>query len=473
MNKTIYVFLFSIILFCKSLLAQESIAEKDSLKTLPLTVKDLKIIRSLTKEDTSLTKDLNSPLDVLTSGANYIYKKRLDSIENIVPLSYNAYVQSYIDIFVDKRTSHFSKMLGLGKFYFPVFERALKSYDIPEELKYLPIIESSLNPLAVSKSGATGLWQFMFTTAKMYGLQINNNIDERRDPVEASFAAAHYLSDAYKEFGDWLLVIASYNCGSGNVKRALQKIGGKGSFWDIYPYLPAQTQHYVPAYIAATYIMKNYKQHDIKALDANIYLNTDSIYVNKVISLVSLASKINLSTEDLIYLNPVYRKKYVYGSLENPMKLVIPVINNTQFEQLYLAINNTEEEELKFSKAATQAVENRKGVLHKVEKGETLEVISLLYGVEIQDIKVWNRLKFLNVSPGAYLSIYESKVIEAAPKKTSPSPKRYFTYKVKTGDTLSEIAESFNGVSINTIKTLNNLRSSVLNVGMILKVYAL
>ena len=228
-------------------------------KALPsyLHTKTNKADSGIIKKDTSLV-----PLVTIVSGfQDGLSKRRLDSIRKEIPLDYNEYVQSYIDIYTHRK-DEMAKVIGLSKYYFPIYEKAFHDAGIPEEIKYLSIIESSLDPYAVSHSGATGPWQFMFATAKLYGLNMDNYIDERRDPIQASYAAAAYIKDAYQDFGDWLVAIASYNCGKGNITRAIQ-LAGASDFWSIRPYLPLETRNYVPAYIAMAYVMNYYHKHDI------------------------------------------------------------------------------------------------------------------------------------------------------------------------------------------------------------------
>src|SRR5215217_1347614 len=231
------------------------------------------------------------------SSYNFIYKNRLDSIQKTVPLTYNQYVQDYIDIYTGRKEM-MGKMLGLSDYYFPIFAQALKSYNIPDEIKYLPIIESSMNPHAVSRVGATGLWQFMFGTARGYGLNMDNFVDERKDPIQASYAAAAYFRDAYEELGDWLLAIAAYNCGKGNVNRAIAKAGSR-DFWEIRRFLPMETRNYVPAFIAAVYVMNCPSNHQIKSQKSSFIKNTDIIQVNRFVSLASLAEALNIDLEEL------------------------------------------------------------------------------------------------------------------------------------------------------------------------------
>lgn len=345
---------------------------------------------------------------------NYVLKARLDSIQKMVPLSYNEHVQKYIDIY-SGRKDMMGKMLGLSEYYFPVFEKALKYYNIPEEIKYLPIIESSMNAHAVSRVGATGLWQFMFATAKDYGLNMDNFVDERKDPTQASYAAAAYFKDAYQELGDWLLAIAAYNCGMGNVKRAIIKADSH-DFWEIRPYLPQETRNYVPAFIAALYVMKCSGHHQIKSQPSTFVRNTDTIQVNRFVSLPQLATALSIEEDALCGLNPAYKKKIVNGTEEEPKRIIIPKVNMAQFAQIYEVLNNTEldvnphvflasndDRRIKKKVAAKPATAIS---YHKVTPGQTLSAIAEKYHVEVQDLKVWNGLKSSSIVPGQKLKIH-------------------------------------------------------------------
>ena len=215
-------------------------------------------------------------------------------------------------------------MLGASNFYMPIFEQALEVYGLPLELKYLPVIESALNPNAVSPVGAGGLWQFMNATGKRYGLKINSMIDERRDAVKSSYAAAHYLSDLYNIFGDWSLVIAAYNCGPGNINKAIQRSGGKRDYWEIYPYLPSETRGYVPAFIAANYIMNYYCEHNICPMLTKLPVQTDTIMLYKNLHFEQVSQVLGIDIKELRALNPQYRRDVVTGYSE-PTDLRLPV----------------------------------------------------------------------------------------------------------------------------------------------------
>jgi membrane-bound lytic murein transglycosylase D len=372
---------------------------------------------------------------------NFTNKKRLDSIRNVIPMDYNEYVQKYIDVYTGRKNM-MGKMLGLSSYYFPIFEKALKAYNIPDELKYLPIIESSMNPHAVSRVGATGLWQFMFTTAKGYGLNMDNFVDERKDPVQASFAAAAYFRDAYESLGDWLLAIAAYNCGAGNVNRAIQKANSR-DFWEIRPYLPQETRNYVPAFIAAVYVMNYAKNHQIMAQKSPFSLKTDTVQVNRFVSLTALSEALELETDALFVLNPSYKKKIVNGTDESPKRIIMPaaqlenfariydVLNNLPVDvdtRVYLASNDDKRLRNKSKHGSSRSSAPVHSTYHRVQRGQNLSTIAAKYRVEVQDLKAWNNLKGSTLVPGQRL-IVSSKA--QTPKAAPAKSKTYISYKPK------------------------------------------
>ena len=250
------------------------------------------------------------------------YVDRLSRMPTVMEMAYNDVVQKFIDRYSGRLRHSISYMLGASNFYMPLFEEALETYQLPLELKYLPVIESALNPKAISRVGATGLWQFMLTTGKQYGLQVNSLVDERRDPVKSSYAAARYLSDLYKIFGDWNLVIAAYNCGPANINKAIHRANGEKDYWQIYPYLPKETRGYVPAFIAANYIMTYYSQHNICPMTTRLPAQTDTIMVNQNIHLEQVAEVVGINIDLLRSLNPMYRRDIVPGATElSPIRL--------------------------------------------------------------------------------------------------------------------------------------------------------
>jgi membrane-bound lytic murein transglycosylase D len=368
---------------------------------------------------------------------NGLYKDRLDALQQRVPLNYNESVHKYIDIY-KSRNHQFGKMLGMSEYYFPIFEKAFKAYDIPEEIKYLSIIESNLNPKAISRVGATGIWQFMFGTAKGYGLNMDNYVDERRDPVEASYAAAAYFRDAYEGLGDWLLAIAAYNCGRGNVERAITKANSR-DFWEIRPFLPAETRNYVPAFIAALYVMKFSEAHDIKQQPSDLAIATDSIQVNRYVSIPAIAEAMNMEPELLYALNPSYKKNVINGTEDHPKRLVVPRITLDNFARVYDVLYNQEgvrESRVILASNDDRRVSKKKAVAktpvkyHRVSPGQSLSTIAEKYQVEVQDLKVWNRLKTSVLMPGQRLIVSQHAVVKAS--SSSRSPKQYISSREKS-----------------------------------------
>ncbi|QKJ31624.1 LysM peptidoglycan-binding domain-containing protein [Mucilaginibacter mali] len=406
---------------------------------------------------------------VVYSPYQAMFKRRLDSIQHEVPLNYNEFVQSYIDIYTAPgRKSDIGRMLGLAKYYFPIYEKAFREAGIPEEIKFLSIVESALNPTAVSRVGATGPWQFMANTGKAYGLNINSDVDERCDPIKASYAAAAYLKEAYLEFGDWLLAIASYNCGTSSVERAIDKAGAT-DFWAIRQYLPAETRGYVPAYIAVSYVMNYFSKHAIIP-QGNIIGKTDTVIINRAVSLSNIARLLEVDSRDIFLLNPSYKRGVISASATAPRRLIIPQVHPGKFSALYDALNsdapialppvlNTDTE-----KPARIAA--KRPAYHIIKKGETLADIADDAGVEVQDLKAWNNLHSNKAVIGKKLRLSENTGNDDAPAKPT---KKYLTYTVKKGDTLSGLAEKFEA-SVDSIKELNGLKKNSLQPGMTLKI---
>ncbi len=262
-----------------------------------------------------------------------VYKERLSKLPTVIEMPYNDIVQAFIDQYTGPLRRKVAAMLGAQNFYIPIFEEALESYDLPLELKYLPVIESALNPMAKSRVGAMGLWQFMLNTAKQYGLSVNSLVDERRDITMASYAAAHYLSDLYKIYGDWNLVIAAYNCGTNALNKAIRRANGERDYWKIYPKLPAETRGYVPAFIAANYVMNYYCDHNICPLTTKaLPTATDTVMVDRDIHFEQIAQVLDISVDQLKSLNPQYRRNLVNGksgdaSLRLPSTLISEFID--------------------------------------------------------------------------------------------------------------------------------------------------
>ena len=349
-----------------------------------------------------------------------VYMERLKRLPTIMEMPYNEVVQTFIDRYSGRLRHSVSYMLGACNFYMPIFEEALEAYGLPLELKYLPIIESALNPKAVSRVGATGLWQFMLTTGKDYGLEVNTLVDERRDPVKASYAAAHYLSDLYKIFGDWNLVIASYNCGPGNINKAIHRAGGKKDYWEIYPYLPSETRGYVPAFIAANYIMTYYSDHNICALRTKLPVKTDTVVVDRNVHLAQIAAVLDLDIDMLRTLNPEYRRDIVPGTTK-PSTIKLALADVTRF------------------------IDNQDSIYNY----NTAELLSKRDEVLINDDK---------------------PTFTSSKKRTTrraSSGNRSVT--VRRGDTLSQIAKR-NGTTVARLRQLNGIRGNNIQAGKKIRV---
>lgn len=352
-----------------------------------------------------------------------VYIDRLKRIPSIIEMPYNEVVQKFIDRYSGRLRHSVSYMLGASNFYMPIFEEALETYGLPLELKYLPVIESALNPTAVSRVGATGLWQFMLATGKRYGLEVNTLVDERRDPIKASYAAANYLSDLYKVFGDWNLVIAAYNCGPDQINKAIHRSKGSKDYWQIYPYLPKETRGYVPAFIAANYIMTYYCEHNICPMTTRLPAKTDTVMVSRNVHLEQIAAVCNIDIEQLRTLNPAYRHDIVPGATK--MSAVrLPHTEVGKFIDLEDSIYAYNAEVL-FSKRATVEVND--------------------------DVPTYTR----------------KSSTKRSRKKASRSRGRSVT--VKSGQTLSEIAKR-NGTTVAKLKRLNGIKGSNIRAGKKLRV---
>ena len=281
------------------------------------------------------------------------YIERLRRMPTVMEMGYNEIVQRFIDRYMARLRHSVSYMLGASNFYVPLFEEALEAYQVPLELKYLPVIESALNPRAVSRVGATGLWQFMLGTGKQYGLEVNSLVDERRDPVRSSYAAARYLRDLYRIFGDWNLVIAAYNCGPGNINNAIHRSGGEKDYWRLYPYLPAETRGYVPAFIAANYAMTYFCEHGICPMNTRLPLQTDTVVVSRDVHLEQIAAVLDLDIEMLRSLNPQYRRDIVPGT-SKPYAIRMPAADTGRFIDMQDSIYSYRATELLTKRAVVE-----------------------------------------------------------------------------------------------------------------------
>ena len=356
-----------------------------------------------------------------------VYIERLKRIPSIIELPYNEVVQKFIDRYSGRLRHSVSYMLGASNFYMPIFEEALETYGLPLELKYLPVIESALNPKAVSRVGATGLWQFMLTTGKQYGLKVNSLVDERRDPVKSSYAAANYLSDLYKVFGDWSLVIAAYNCGPDNINKAIHRAKGVKDYWHIYPYLPKETRGYVPAFIAANYIMTYYCDHNICPMVTRLPAKTDTVMVSRNVHLEQVASVCNVDIEQLRALNPSYRRDIVPGL--------------TELSSLRLP---------------------------QTEVGRFIDREDSVYNYRTDELLTKRALVAVNDDVPTYTS-KRSSSRKSSSRRVRSSRSRGKTVTIKQGQTLSEIAKR-NGTTVAKLKKLNGIKGTNIRAGKKLRV---
>lgn len=362
MNKKLKWILLILMFASTNMMAQVNNKEDETDEEDEITVTDDKGREEVIEFPEAMTYDLDSLLNLYMSKTyleeddcnmrdiNPVYSKedyinRLLRLPTVMEMVHNEVVQKFIDRYSGRLRHSISYMLGASNFYIPIFEEALEAYQLPLELKYLPIIESALNPKAVSRVGASGLWQFMIGTGKQYGLQVNSLVDERRDPIKSSYAAARYLNDLYKIFGDWNLVIAAYNCGPENINKAIRRSNGNKDYWEIYPYLPKETRGYVPAFIAANYIMTYYSLHNICPMSTRLPAKTDTVMVNKNVHLEQVAEVIGINIDLLRSLNPMYRRDIIPGATE-PYALRLPLTEVGKFIDLQDSVYNYKVDEL-------------------------------------------------------------------------------------------------------------------------------
>ena len=339
-----------------------------------------------------------------------VYEARLAKLDEQTPfdLLYNSAVKAYIDMYSLRRRVLVSRLIGLSQVYFPLFEEKLAKYELPLELKYLAIVESALNPNAISKSGAGGLWQFMYPTGKMYGLEVNSYVDDRRDPLKATEGACRYFKYLYGMFGDWQMVLAAYNCGPGTLSKAIRRSGNKKTYWEIRPYLPVETQGYVPAFIAVNYLMNFSKEHNIYPIAAKqSYFYADTVHAKQAVTFEAVSKIIDVPMEDLIFLNPAYKLKRVPG-YGNYRHLYLPANKTGAFINNETAIYNYKRnEELSrdsIMQLAMQTAPAKK--YHKVKKGENLQKIASKYQCSTSDLKQWNKIKGNAVKTGTKLVVF-------------------------------------------------------------------
>lgn len=449
------------------------------------------------------------PVDEIPRYHDSIVAKRIAELNRNTPfeLTYNQHVKDFIDLYAVRKRALTSRALGLAAVYFPLFEEMLDKYNMPQELKYLAVVESALNPTAVSRAGARGLWQFMYNTGKMYGLRANSLVDDRSDPYKATDAACRHLRDLYEIYNDWSLALAAYNSGAGNVNKAIRRAGGVKNYWAVWPYLPRETRGYVPAFIAVTYVMTYAPEHNLYPLHPGIlYEKIDTVLVKDVLAFDQISEFLAIPPDLIKFLNPAYKESIIPATKEKPYVLRLPrdkvgnFINNETALYQYKTQKGIEREKLLASIKAT-----KERTSHIVRKGETLDKIAKIYNCSALDIKKWNGLRKKSLRRGQRLIIYpggaeialsnaatkESKsppptqALVAEKEKTSTislpdstaktvmahqtdsTPKNLpitLTHKVAKGETLSYIAKKYK-TDVATIRKSNSLKNSKVLIG--------
>ena len=402
-----------------------------------------------------------------------VFLQRLAKMNAYITLPYNETVKNYMILYSEKMPTKMQLMLGLADYYMPIFEETLNKYNMPEELKYMAVIESALNPVAVSRAGAKGIWQFMHTTAKSYGLKINSYVDERLDPVKATDA-----------FGDWNLAISSYNCGSGNVNKAIRRAGGNDNFWAIYEYLPRETRGYVPAFVGAMYAFRYYKEHGLTPQDVDMPVHVDTFEIRRNLHFAQISELVGVPMDMIRELNPQYIHDMIPGN-ESPYILRLPSQYTTSFIDHQDSLYTYKAKEL-FSPATLENIRaagsssSSTVTTYVVKRGDYLGKIAARNHVTVAQIKSWNNLHSNTVRVGQRLKIYKGGSAPATKTSTSSSSSEskssaasseasFTTYTVKKGDTLYEIARRYPGVSADEIKKYNGIGNNI-RVGQKIKI---
>jgi membrane-bound lytic murein transglycosylase D len=440
-----------------------------------------------------------------------VYLDRLSRLPSAIDLSYNRHVRNYISLYTTKRREQVNVMLGLSEYYFPIFEEIFSYYDLPLELKYRSIVESALNPRAVSRVGATGIWQFMYGTGRMYDLTINSFVDERRDPVSSTYAAARFMKNLYSIYGDWILVIAAYNCGPGNVNKAIRRSGGKTDYWDIYYYLPRETRGYVPAFIAAAYVMNYYQEHNLVPREISLPIPVDTIMISQQLHLMQVSEVLGIPIGLLRDINPQYRKDIIPGQ-SKPYALKIPAEYSLRFIDLQDSIFAYKDSVYFNKDIATKSPSyytasryqpeppsaDMSEVYYTVKSGDNLGYIATWFNIRLSDLKYWNNIDGTMIRAGQKLLIYvpDSKVAhykkinqmtyaekqkmvgkDVAEKDTESVTdtddfsENYIYYTVRSGDTLWDIAQKYPGVTDTDIMELNKITDAgKIRPGQVIKI---
>jgi len=414
-----------------------------------------------------------------TSLETEVLKERLALLDEKTPfnISYNPSLERVIKHFLANKRELIERMLATSQFYFPLFEESLDKYDLPLEIKYLSIVESALNPKAKSRVGATGLWQFMYGTGRMYGLDVSSYVDERSDPEMATDAACRYLGKLYGIFGDWDLALAAYNSGPGNVNKAIRRSGGYQNYWNIRPFLPRETAGYVPAFLATMYLFEYAEAHGLKPAESQRPLfETDTVRIKSTITFDQISKFTGLPVEEISALNPSYKLGIIPKIKDKNYVLRLPVGVMGPFVSNEAAIYAKVQEDLaKREKPLPRYVEANDRIRYRVRSGDYLGKIAERYGVSVRQIKRWNGLRSNMLRVGQRLTIYPRKPIASEPvsstKKgvTNVSGNSPTFHVVEKGDSLWTISKKYQGVSIDNLREWNGIRGNNLTPGTKLK----
>ena len=414
-----------------------------------------------------------------TNVPDSVLVERLKRMNSFITLPFNPIVKNYMILYSEKNVPKMKRILSLSDYYFPLFEEILSKYDMPLELKYMSVIESALNPVARSRAGAKGIWQFMYKTGRQYGLKINSFVDERMDVEKAADAAARYLSDAYSVFGDWALAISSYNCGPGNVNKAIRRAGGRRDFWSIYPYLPRETRGYVPAFVGAMYAMTYYREYGIEPNPSPMPAHTDTFVIHKNLHFGQISDLIGVPIEELRELNAQYVHDIIPGN-EAPYVLKLPYQYTGSFldcqDSVYTHMADSLLSPQILKSVETGTAEGHGGggnvIRYKVRSGDYLGRIASRYHVSVRQIMNWNHLRSNNIRVGQVLTIYQggapasassgsrSSASQPAASSAAQTQGEYTIYTVKSGDSLFKISQRY-GVTVKAIMDLNHCSSNI------------
>lgn len=437
---------------------------------------------SLDSSVTAIESPKNTPSveDDLTDQEKII-AARLKVLQNEVKLTYNKKIKSFIDYFLVRNQRYTVMVERRRGVYFPMFEEILKQQKMPEEIKYLAIVESGLNPRAISPAGAAGLWQFMTFTGKQFGLKQDEFIDERLDPAKSTVAACKYLRELYNTFHDWELALASYNCGPGNVRRAIRRSGYKDSFWEIYNFLPQETRSYVPQFVALTYVMNHMKDHQIVADSLEYAVVTDTVTIHQYVDLTTLAEELNLCSDELRKLNPALKKGVLSGAYPYQIKIPIQKMADFYLNKTYILdacakpVDRVDVKPPSYtprttsSGSTTTSTSGQVKTYYTVKSGDALGTIAARNGVTITDLKRWNSLSSNTIRVGQRLVIYKKGSGTTAVTRTTSTTSTSATYyTVKSGDSLWSISQK-TGVTVDKLKKLNGLTSGNIKPGQKLK----